>query len=391
MSDASLDYIDSVGASIDSINDLAAAIQDLGYDSKISLDLLDDLFSELQEGKNLGYTLADVLGLSMNSDEYTNILNAFDKAFGTTILNMGQNIDKFKNTIDALYQKASEWSGMSETDKTAFISENAALFKGTSGEMLLKAFESGNYAAIHDALMQDDALLEQQKRLLEDVDRQLKIEYARAEKDRDYAYIRELEAYRKQLEDTNKIFLASLKQRYDQQQAQLDSYKDYLQKETDALVDSLEKRKEAYQKYFDAINQEAEVEEYEERANQLIENITRLGSSMNTDATAKRADLAKELEELEKERLQTLRQQAQEAMIKSIEDQVTQINDNLEKLLTNEQALLNAMLTDAQSPSEMMASMMAAQFASGNNTELGMQSYLQQLQSTFAAIMPGVD
>ena len=108
MSDASLDYIDSVGASIDSINDLAAAIQDLGYDSKTSLDLLNDLFSELQEGKNLGYTLADVLGLSMNSDEYTNVLNAFDKAFGTTILNMGQNIDKFKNTVDALYQKASE-------------------------------------------------------------------------------------------------------------------------------------------------------------------------------------------------------------------------------------------------------------------------------------------
>ena len=86
-----------------------------------------------------------------------------------------------------------------------------------------------------------------------------------------------------------------------------------------------------------------------------------------------------------------MREQAQEAMIKSIEDQVTQINDNLEKLLNNEQALLNAMLNDAQSPSEMIASMMAAQAASGNNTELGMQNYLQQMQSTFASIMPNVD
>lgn len=108
MDDSALDYIDTVGASIDAINDLAKAIQALGYDSKTSLKMLNDLFSELQTGHNLGYSLADIIGLSMDSDEYTSVLNAFDKAIGITVLNMGQNVDKFKNSIDALYQKASE-------------------------------------------------------------------------------------------------------------------------------------------------------------------------------------------------------------------------------------------------------------------------------------------
>ena len=96
-------------------------------------------------------------------------------------------------------------------------------------------------------------------------------------------------------------------------------------------------------------------------------------------------------EELEKERLQTLRQQAQEQVIKNIEDEVSKISDNLEDLLKNEQALLNAMMNDVKNPSEFIASMLTAQAASGNNTALGMQSYLQDMQSTFASIMPGVD
>ena len=390
-SESALEYIDHLGVSVNGINDFAAAIQKLGYNSEESADKIEELFSLLDNGGNLSNSIADIFGLAIDSDEYKNILDAYDKAVGTTILNMGQNIDKFTNTVDSLYSKASEWSSLSETDKTSFLSENADLFTGPQGAQLLKAFESGNYNAINATLKTNEVFLEQRDRILGDINRQLEIEYARAEKNRDYAYIRELEAYKKQLEDTNKVFLASLKQRYEQQQAQLDLYKDYLQKETDALVESLEKRKQAYQDYFDAINKEEEANDYEERARLLVENITKLGSSLNGDAVAKRADLQQQLEELEKERLKELRQQAQEAMIKSIEDEVTQINEKLEKLLNNEQALLTVMTQDAQNPSTMIAALMSAQAATGNNTELGMQSYLQQMQSTFAAIMPNVD
>ena len=385
MSADTLEYIDRIGADITGINDLAEAIQKLGHSSDESAAILDQMFTLLDQGADLGATIADMFGM----DAYDSILNAYDKAFGTTILNMGQNIDKFKNTVDAFYEKAKDWATMSDTDKTSFISEHADLFKGEQGGQLLAAFESGNYSRIAEALRENDALTKQREQLIKDIDKQLEIEYSRQELD--HAYIRELEQSKQELEDLNKIYLASLKMRYDQQQAQLDMYKDLLQKETDALTEALEKRKEAYQKYFDAINKEAEEEEYEEKAQLLISNIAKLGSSTNADAMAKTADLAKQLEDLEKERLKELRQQAQEAVIQNIEDEVTKISDNLEKLLNNEQALLSAMTKDANTPSELIASLMSAQYATGNNTELGMQSYLQQMQSTFASIMPGVD
>lgn len=381
-----LDYIDNIGASIDDINNMSSAIQKLGYDSNTSARLLNDMFAQLEQGADLSETLTDMFG-----DNARDILNAYDKAFGTTVLNMGQNVDKFTNSIDSFYTKAGEWATMSETDKTAFLSENADLFKGASGQALLKAFESGNYALIAQALGANEALAKQRESLIKDVDRQIAIEMARSADEQDAAYIKLLQDYKRQLEDTNTLFLASLKTRYEQQQNQLDLYKDLLQKETDALTEALDKRKEAYQKYFDAINQEAEDEEYEEQAQTLIANISKLSSSTNADAMAKTADLTKQLEELEKERLQTLRERAQEAVIQNIEDEVTKINDNLEKLLNNEQALLNAMINDTGNSSQFIASMLSAQAMNGNNTELGMQSYLQQMQSTFAAIMPGVD
>ena len=388
MTEDTLKYIDKIGADIDGINELAAAIQELGYDAETSTSKINEMFQDLQQHKgNLKSVITNMFG----KDELDNILNAYDKAFGTTILNMGQNVDKFKNSINSIYEKASEWSSMSETERTSFLSEHADLFEGPTGAKLLEAFERGNYAEIEQALAGNAALIKQREQLLKDVNEQLEIELSRSDEKRNEAYIKELQEYKKQLEDTEKIYLASLKLRYEQQQQQLDMYREMLQKETDALTEALEKRKDAYQKYFDTINKEEEVEDYEQQAQILIANISKLSSSTNADAMAKTADLAKQLEDLEKERLKELREQAQDAVIQSIENEVQEISDNLEKLLNNEQALLNAMLNDAKNPSELIASLMSAEYASGNNTELGMQDYLQQMQSTFASIMPKVD
>ena len=387
MSSKTWEYIDKIGASIDGINDLAKAIQKLGYDADKSSEFVDTLFQRLQSGEDLQTAIIRLFG-EKNLDT---ILNAYDKAFGTTILNMGQNVDKLKNTINSFYEKAADWSTMSDTEKTSFISENSDLFKGKDGADLLKAFESGNYQAIAEALGANIALTKQREQLLKDVNEQLAIELARSDKERNEAYIKELQDYKRQLEDVDKVYLASLKMRLDQQQSQLEMYKDMLQKETDALTEALNKRKEAYQKYFDTINQNEETEEYEEKVQTIMANISKLSSSSNADAQAKTYDLKKQFEELEKERLKELRQQAQEAVIQSIDDEVTKISDNLDKLLNNEQALLNAMLNDNQNSAELIASLMSAQFVNGNNTELGMQDYLQQMQATFASIMPNID
>lgn len=108
MSDSALDYLDNIGASIDNINEMGNAIQKLGYNTEEAADKINDLFTELQSGTGLRTALTDLFGLGVDSDEYKSLLNAYDKAFGTTVLNMGQNIDKFKNTIDSFYQKASQ-------------------------------------------------------------------------------------------------------------------------------------------------------------------------------------------------------------------------------------------------------------------------------------------
>ena len=47
---------------------------------------------------------------------------------------------------------------MSETDKTSFISDNSDLFAGEGGEELLKAFQTGNYNTIQEALSNNEGL-----------------------------------------------------------------------------------------------------------------------------------------------------------------------------------------------------------------------------------------
>ena len=108
MSDDALDYMDSIGASIDKINALGNAVQKLGYNTKQAAEKISSLFETLQSGTDIHTAFTDLFGLGVNSEEYDDLLDAYDKAFGTTILNMGQDIDKFKNTIDSLYQKAAE-------------------------------------------------------------------------------------------------------------------------------------------------------------------------------------------------------------------------------------------------------------------------------------------
>ena len=104
MTENTLNYIDKIGADIEGINQLADAIQDIGYSAAQSAKVLDQLFTQLDQGANLGDTILDFFG----EKDYDAILNAYDKAFGTTVLNMGQNVDKFKNTINSFYEKAKD-------------------------------------------------------------------------------------------------------------------------------------------------------------------------------------------------------------------------------------------------------------------------------------------
>ena len=201
---------------------------------------------------------------------------------------------------------------MSKADQAQFLNDNAELF--ANNEDLLTAFESGNYQAIEEALKNNEALQKQVSDRIAEVEQELRLELAKAEEDQNVAYIQMLENELAYLNDTEKLYEVSLETQLKQQEKQLNTYKEYLQEQKDALEDSLNKRKEAYEKYFDAINQNEADEDYEEQANTLISNLSKLSSSTNADAKKQSKELENQLKELEEERLKELRERAQEAI-----------------------------------------------------------------------------
>ena len=305
---------------------------------------------------------------------------------------MGQNIDKFSNQVSTFYSKASEWSSMSETDKSEFLQDNYELFGGQDGEKLLEAFRSGNYNVIQEALSTNETLLENRKILLNQVEQELKIELAREGDDYNAAYVEQLQSYKRQLENEETLFQANLETRLDQQQKAIDQYKDMLEKEQDALTSSLDKRKDAYSKYFDAVNQKYDNQDYEDTATRYTTNIEKLSSSTDAASMKQAKDLEQKLEDLEKDRLKTLRERAQDALTKNIDDQVTEINDKFDKLLNDQQALLTALTTNSNSSTaSLFSKLVSTQVSSGDLTAVGLEEYLQTLQSTLGNYLSDID
>jgi hypothetical protein len=129
----------------------------------------------------------------------------------------------------------------------------------------------------------------------------------------------------------------------DQEQAQLDIYRDFLEKQQEALSESLDKRKEAYEDYFDAIGEQEEEAEYTDKAETLMSNISKLITSTDMASQKQVKELQQQLDDLEKERQQTLRERARDALMESIDKQVEDINEKFSTLLDNSEMLLKAM------------------------------------------------
>ena len=264
---------------------------------------------------------------------------------------------------------------MSDTDKTQFLIDNADLFAGTDGENLLKAFESGNYAAIQAALQSNSTLNKMLDRELQAIEERLKVEEARKGDEYNASLVQYLKEQKQLLENRTQIYQASLEDRLKLEQSQLDIYKDYLQKQQDALKDSLEKRKDAYQKYFDAINQESEDENYEEKANLLVANLSRLSASDDAASKSQSKELEKQLADLEEERLDTLRERAQEQVLSNIDNEINQITEKFDKLLETDSEILKALQGELNNGSDIMTKMLTNGL--NGKTLLEAQDYLE--------------
>ena len=399
-----LDFIDSIGMSIDDLNtfyDSWEKLQKKGV--QISKEEFQDNFDTYLEV--LANTQGDILMATKTVfgdylDDSEDALNAFISAYGDLvqvgILNMGQNLDKVKNSINSFYEKSLKWNEMSESDKAQFIQDNAELFgdnlttEENEGKMLLDAFESGNYNRIENTLRNNEALNKQLEQRRKEIEQELLIENARTGADRNEAYIAQLEEYQEYLSDVNNLFKASLEVRLEQEKKHLDEYRSLIEERQKAEEDSLNKRKEAYEKYFESINEEQEDADYEEQADMLINNLSKLGSSTNASAVKQSKELEKQLEELEKERLKELRERAQEAVLENMDDQLEQINEKFDKLLENNRALLAAMQGELENPAELFTELIQNQ-VEGGLTATELQSYIGDLQSTYGNVLNGSD
>ena len=103
-----LQLIDDLGISIDKLNDLAAAIQKLGYNTEESAIQMEKLMSAIASGQDLDNAIETVFGITKGSSEYATIIKALEKAIGTGALNMGQNIKALKSQINSFYETVSK-------------------------------------------------------------------------------------------------------------------------------------------------------------------------------------------------------------------------------------------------------------------------------------------
>lgn len=407
MSEDVLNFIDNANISIDSLNSIYTGYEKL---QKAGLNITKEQYqSRFQPfleaitkfdgdaSAAIEETFGDILNqFDKGSKEYINAWNTFVNLYGNAVtkgvLNMGQDMDKFTNKVSDFYAKASSWATMSQTDRSQFISDNYDIFSGADGDKLLKAFESGNYEMIETALRTNETLAKNRQELLDQVEQELKVELSREGDAYNAAYIQQLKEYKKSLENTERIYQASLEVRLEQQQKAIDQYKDMLQQEQDALTDSLDKRKDAYEKYFNAVNEEKEDEDYEEQAELYQTNLNKLASSTDASSVKQMNDLQNKLEDLEKERLDTLRERAQEALTANIDDQVSDINTKFDELLNDQQALLAALQGDASSSNaSLLANLISNQVSSEGLTAVGLESFLQTLQSSLGNYMTGIN
>ena len=386
-SENSISLITNLGITADEINNLAKAMRKLGVEEELLTNRMEKLIVYTGNGMSVQDAIKSVFAdqlAGLTGDEYketyNTILNAWIDATGVGINNMGQELDKFQNKVNNFYTNATKWGEMSANEQAQFIADNAELFEDNAG--LLSAFESGDYAAIEKALKGSDTLEKQRQATLTQLRAELLNEQAKFPENQNVAYKKFLEQQIAYLEDTEKIWKASLKDILDKEKQQLDDYKSYLEEKNKAEEEALNKRKDAYEKYFDSIAEMEEDQDYEDQVDLLSSNLAKLGSSTDANAMSQKKELENQLKELEQERLKELRERAQEAIIENIDDQIAEMNDTLDKLLESNRALLAAMNGELTNANEFVANRLATEISTGA-TANELQSWLGNLSSVY--------
>lgn len=393
-----LDYLDKMGLTADKIDSLntgykkldSAIISKDQYQARVT-NMLEDLANS---GGDIETTIHmqfdDILnGLDEKKwkETWKGLVNIMEDALGTGMTNMGQLLEKEFSRVNNFYEKSAEWSSMKITDRMSFIQENADLFAGAEGEAMLKAFETGDYNLIQQALKSNNYLKQQREKLIQKAETDLTLELAKNAEDQNKSYISVLRKYIKELNDVESFYQADLETRLNKENEQLEEFKKMLEAQQEAVQDSLNKRKEAYEKYYEAINEQEEDTDYEKESTQLQTNLAKLASSSDASAISMRKELEQSLKDLEEERLKTLRERAQEAVLNSMDDELSTISAKFDDVLNNQQALLTMFNKQLESPSTFLSNLITSQAADGKMTQLQLDSWLNTFKTTYSGVI----
>ena len=393
-----LDYLDKMGLTADKINSLntgykkldSAIISKDQYQARVT-NMLEDLANS---GGDIETTIHmqfdDILnGLDEKKwkETWKGLVNIMEDALGTGMTNMGQLLEKEFSRVNNFYEKSAEWASMKITDRMSFIQDNADLFAGAEGEAMLKAFETGDYNLIQQALKSNSYLQEQRTKLIQKAETDLALELAKNAEDQNKSYIAILREYIKELNDVESFYQADLETRLNKENEQLEEFKKMLEAQQEAVEDSLNKRKEAYEKYYEAINEQEEDTDYEKESTQLQTNLAKLATSSDASAASMRKELEQSLQDLEEERLKTLRERAQEAVLNSMDDELSAISAKFDDVLNNQQALLAMFNKQLEDPSTFLSNLITSQAADGKMTQLQLDSWLNTFKTTYSGVI----
>jgi hypothetical protein len=139
-----------------------------------------------------------------------------------------------------------------------------------------------------------------------------------------------------QMADTAESYYST---QIDQQTELIEIYKSKLESEQEALQDSLDKRKEMYDKYFDSLEDRESDETFEEEQARLQRAIASLSTSTDATSLQKLKEYQQELADLESDQRQTERDRRREAVTDSLDNQSEALDQYYEDRLSNEQAL----------------------------------------------------
>lgn len=119
----------------------------------------------------------------------------------------------------------------------------------------------------------------------------------------------------------------------------LDVYKEKLEAEKEALQESLDKRRDMYNKYFDLLDEHADDEDFATQQGRLRSALAALSTASDATSLELRRQYQEELKELEKEQLQTERDRRRDSTETTFDNMEEQMEQYYEDRLNNEQQL----------------------------------------------------